>query len=41
MAIVLTLIVLLFLLLIAAGPVLESIFDRIWPGGRHGHRPTR
>jgi hypothetical protein len=40
MAVVLTLIVLLFLLLIVAGPVLESILDRIWPAD-HPHPPTR
>ncbi|GID48174.1 hypothetical protein Aca07nite_54490 [Actinoplanes capillaceus] len=37
MAIVVTLIVLLFVVLILAGPLLESIIDRIWPPeGRHG-----
>jgi hypothetical protein len=41
MAVVLTLIVLLFLLLIVAGPVLESILDRIWPADHHPHPPTR
>ncbi|MEV0901990.1 hypothetical protein [Actinoplanes sp. NPDC049802] len=37
MAIVVTLIVLLLLVLIVAGPLLESIIDRIWPpdGRRH------
>ncbi|WP_281428152.1 hypothetical protein [Actinoplanes hulinensis] len=35
MAIVVTLIVLLFVVLILAGPLLESIIDRIWPPGGH------
>lgn len=34
-AIVVTLIVLLFVVLILAGPLLESIIDRIWPPGGH------
>ncbi|GIE74669.1 hypothetical protein Aph02nite_06190 [Actinoplanes philippinensis] len=41
MAVVLTLVLLLFLLLIVAGPVLESILDRFWPAGRRPHGPAR